>query len=136
MTPTTHDGSGDAPPIWVGSVVVDCSDLPRMISFWQEALHYVPRDPPEADGVVLKDPLGRGPNLSLNRTTEGPLDDYRIHLDLYSSEPEREVERLLQLGATLKREMESGQDFVTLADPDGNLFDVIDKRGWQHGQRS
>ncbi len=121
--------------IWVGSIVVDCSDLPRMLAFWQEALHYVPRDPPEADGVVLKDPKGRGPNLCLSRTTEGPLDDYRIHLDLYSSEPESEVERLLHLGATLERPADETHDFATLADPDGNLFDVIDKKGWRFGQR-
>ena len=66
---------------WIESIVVDCRDLPRMMAFWQEALHYIPRDPPEPDGVVLKDPEGRGPNLSLNLTTEGPLEDYRIHLD-------------------------------------------------------
>ena len=120
--------------IWIGSIVVDCTDLPRMIAFWQEALHYVPRDPPEADGVVLKDPEGLGPNLSLNRTSEGPLDDYRLHLDLYSSDPEREVRRLLRLGATLVRPAVKGHDFVTLADPDGNLFDVIDKKGWSTGR--
>ncbi|MFY9716950.1 MAG: VOC family protein [Thermoplasmata archaeon] len=128
----------EAPPgrIWVGSVVVDCSDLPRMIAFWQEALHYVPRDPPEEDGVVLKDPTGQGPNLSLNRTSEAPLADYRLHLDLYSSDPAAEVRRLVQLGATLKRAADGDHDFVTLADPDGNLFDVIDKKGWSHGRRA
>ena len=121
--------------IWIGAIVIDCDDLPRMIAFWQEALHYIPRDPPDATGVVLKDPEGRGPNLSLNLTSEGPLDDYRLHLDLYSSDPEGEVERLLRLGATLNRPAEKGHDFVTLADPDGNLFDVIDKKGWSYGRR-
>ena len=122
--------------IWIGSIVVDCTDLQRMIAFWQEALHYVPRDSPEPDGVVLKDPEGRGPNLSLNKTSEGPLDDYRLHLDLYSSDPEREVERLLRLGATLVSPAKKGHDFVTLADPDGNPFDVIDKKGWASGRRA
>lgn len=122
--------------LWVGSIVIDCTKLPKMIAFWQAAIHYVPRDPPEEDGVVLKDPAGAGPNASLNRTVEGPLDDYRIHLDLYSSDPEAEVNRLLALGATLRRPAEKGHDFVTLADPDGNLFDVIDKRGWSLGQRA
>ena len=122
--------------IWVGSIVIDCSDLEKMIAFWQEALHYVPRDPPEDDGVVLKDPSGAGPNLSLNRTSEAPLDDYRLHLDLYSADPDAEVARLVRLGATVRRPAEKGADFVTLADPDGNLFDVIDKRGWSFGRRS
>lgn len=47
--------------IWIGSIVIDCNDFPRMTAFWQEALHYVPRDPPEAGYVVLKDPGVRAP---------------------------------------------------------------------------
>lgn len=129
-------GSNRKNKIWVGSIVIDCTDLPRMIAFWQEALDYVPRDSPGADGIVLKDPQGRGPNLSLYRTPEGPLDDYRLHLDLYSSDPEKEVQRLLRLGARLEQPAEKGHDFVTLADPDGNLFDVVDKKGWSYGQRA
>lgn len=122
--------------IWIGSIVVACNNLERMSAFWKETLHYVPRDPPEPDGIVLKDPEGRGPNLSLNLGAEGPLDDSRLHLDLYSSTPEEEVERLLRLGATLKGPAQEGHDFVTLADPDGNLFDVIDTKGWSFGRRS
>jgi catechol 2,3-dioxygenase-like lactoylglutathione lyase family enzyme len=120
---------------WLGSMVINCTDLPRMIAFWREALEYHPRYPAEADGVVLKDPDDRGPDLELNSTNEGPLRDYRHHLDLYSSEPEGQVDRLLKLGATLERPAEAGHDFVTLADPDGNMFDVIDKKGWSFGQR-
>jgi len=122
--------------IWIGSIVIDCTDFPRMMAFWRETLHYVPREPPEKDSVVLKDPEGRGPNLSLNLTSEGPLEPYRLHLDLYSSDPEREVERLLGIGATLKRPAMEGSDFVTLADPDGNVFDVVDKKGWLLGRRA
>jgi len=107
-----------------------------MIAFWREALHYVPRDRPDAEGVVLKDPQGLGPNLTLSLTPEGPLDDYRMHMDLYSSEPEREVERLVRLGAIITRPAQKGDDFVTLSDPDGNLFDVVDKRGWAFGRRA
>jgi hypothetical protein len=127
--------------IWIGSIVVDCTDLPRMIEFWSGALDYVPRSPPQPDGVILKDPSGRGPNLNLNLTSEGPLAEYRLHLDLYATDPMAEVERLVHLGATLKRGPEAGHDFVTLADPDGNLFDVIDinwpdaRKDWWFGRR-
>lgn len=121
---------------WIGEIVIDCTDLPRMIAFWQQALHYVPRDSPRADGIILKDPESRSPNLCLKRTPEGPLDDYRIHLDLYSSDSVGEVERLVRLGATLKRRAKKGRGYSTLADPDGNLFDVIDKKGWSFGRHS
>ena len=41
-----------------------------------------------------------------------------------------EVARLLELGAVqYPRTPEPGDDFVTLQDPEGNLFDVIDKSG-------
>jgi predicted enzyme related to lactoylglutathione lyase len=122
--------------IWIGSIVLDCNDLPRMIAFWQEAVGYVPREPAEPDGVVLKDPEGQGPNLALILRSEAPPEGYRFHLDLYSSDPEGEVARLLRLGATLDRAAEPGQDFVTLSDPEGNLFDVIDKKGWAPGQHA
>lgn len=112
--------------IWIGSIVVDCTHLDQMIRFWSEALHYVPRSPPRPDGVILKDPKGKGPNLNLSLSGEGPLEPYRLHLDLYATEPQAEVDRLLALGAVMKLPAKAGHDFVTLADPDGNLFDVID----------
>ena len=113
-------------PLKIGSIVVDCTDLPRMIAFWTEALYYVPRDPPSPDGVILKDPQGRSPNLNLSLSSEGPLAEYRLHLDLYSAEPLEDVARLVRLGATVRWGPEPGHDFVTLSDPDGNVFDVID----------
>ena len=47
-------------------IVIDCDDFPRMMAFWKEALHYVPKYSPDGGWVILKDPEGRGPNLSLN----------------------------------------------------------------------
>lgn len=138
-----HATEGSARPdrIWVGSIVIDCSNVQRMIDFWSAALHYVPRDPPGPDGVVLKDPVGKGPNLNLSRTDEPPLAEYRLHLDLYATDPLAEVERLLRLGARMERPAAEGSDFVTLSDPDGNLFDVIDVNwpsdatAWSFGRR-
>ena len=112
----------------IGSIVIDCRDFRRMLAFWQEALHYVPRRPPEDCWVVLKDPDGRGSNVSLNQTSEEPLDEYRLHLDLYTEDQAGEAERLIHLGATLHRSPGPGEDFVVLADPDGNLFCVVDTK--------
>ncbi len=48
-------------------------------------------------------------------------------LPLESDDQEREVERLLGLGATRHpRTPEADEDFVVLADPEGNLFCVVD----------
>lgn len=110
----------------IGSIVIDCDDFDRMMAFWQEALHYVPSRPPEGGWVILKDPQGRGPNVSLNQTNEGHLEEYRLHLDLYTDDQEAEVKRMIALGASLDRSPGPEEDFVVLVDPDGNLFCVVD----------
>ena len=122
--------------LWIGSIVMEVKDFEKMMAFWQSALGYQTREPPSEDWVVLHDPHGSGPNLSLQKVADGPREDYRFHLDLYSSDPEGEVDRLLGLGATMKEAAQSDRDFVTLADPDGNPFDVIDTRGFAFGQRA
>jgi hypothetical protein len=119
----------------VGSVVIDCNDFGRMFAFWREALRYVPREDPEEDWGVLADPAGRGVNVSLQRVPELRVGKNRLHLDLYTQDPDAEVERLLALGATRHpRPPEPDEDFVSLLDPEGNVFDVVDTRG--HGSET
>lgn len=113
----------------IGSVVVDCNDFEGMLWFWQEALHYIPREPPDDDWVILHDPHGRNVNVSLQKVSEPRVGKNRLHFDLYTDAPEAEVERLLALGATRHpRTPEPDDDFTVLADPDGNLFCVVDTR--------
>lgn len=102
-----------------------------MKSFWQEALHYTPREPAKDGWVVLCDPLGRGPNVSLDQVAEKRTGRRsRLHLDLYTNEQEKEVERLIKIGATrYPWRYRPGDDFVVLADPDDNLFCVVQVTG-------
>ncbi len=116
----------------IGSILIRCVRFDELVAFWQAALGYVPREPPQDGWVVLTDPHGTGPNISLDRVPEErlpPLGDLsRVHLDLYTADQSAEVERLLGLGATrYEREYVSDEDFVVLVDPDGNRFCVIDK---------
>ncbi len=110
----------------IGSIVFDVRDFEGMVRFWSGAMHYVPREPPSDGWVVLSDPSGRGPNISINRDEDVRPLISRLHLDLYTVEQEAEVSRLIGLGATLHRSPEHGEDFVVLADPEGNLFCVVD----------
>lgn len=100
-----------------------------MMRFWSEALHYVPREPAEDGWVVLKDPKGEGPNISLemwDRKREGKRS--WIHLDLYSDNEKEEVKRLIKLGATkYPWRYPKNADYTVLEDPDGNLFCVVQK---------
>jgi len=124
-------GSADAPrkQIWVGSIVIRCRRFDEMLAFWQAALGYVPQAPPKDGWVILTDPTGRGPNISLDRVEQPPPlgEVSRVHLDVYTDDGKGEVERLLRLGATrYDREASPDDDFVVLVDPDGNRFCVVE----------
>jgi catechol 2,3-dioxygenase-like lactoylglutathione lyase family enzyme len=116
----------------IGSIVITCYEFDKMLSFWQEALHYVPGTPVENGWVILCDPNGQMPNISLDQI---PKKDFevgvkkrrsKLHLDLYTKNQESEVERLIKIGATrYPWRYKPGDDFVVLEDPDGNLFCVV-----------
>lgn len=115
-----------ASQIRVGSIVVECEDFERTVAFWMKALNYAPRNPPSSDWVVLRDAMGKGPNMSFQKVPEKAEWNNRIHLDLYTNDREAEVERLLKIGATRHpQEYEPDEDFRVLEDPDGNLFCVV-----------
>jgi hypothetical protein len=110
----------------IGSVVIDCNDFDMMSAFWQETLHYVPREPAEKDWVVLRDPDGRNVNVSLQQVPEKRTGKNRLHFDLYTDDQEGEVERLLGIGGTRHpRTPGPDEDFIVLEDPEGNLFCVV-----------
>jgi hypothetical protein len=113
----------------IGSIVIDCHEFDKMLVFWQVALHYVPKEPAKGGWVILRDPEGKSPNISLNQVSEKRRGRNRLHLDLYTDNREREVIRLIKIGATRHpQEYEPGDDFVVLEDPDGNLFCVVEKK--------
>src|SRR5215212_9123822 len=50
----------------------------------------------------------------------------RVHLDLYTTDQEGEVQRLIGLGASrYPQEYRPDADFIVLEDPDGNRFCVV-----------
>lgn len=111
----------------IGSIVISCYEFDKMLAFWQEALHYVPREPAKGGWVVLHDPAGKGPNVSLDQVPGRRTGKRsRLHLDLYTDNQESEVARLVTLGAVrYPWRYRPGDDFVVLADPDDNLFCVV-----------
>jgi hypothetical protein len=70
---------------------------------------------------------GDGNRLLFQRVAEPKTAENRVHLDLHPGAGERDehVERLIALGATYLWEASVGpQEWVTLADPEGNEFCV------------
>ena len=112
----------------VGSIVIRCFEFERMRGFWRDALHYeVVHADPNGGFVILADPRGAGPNLSLDQSP-APRSGRRswVHLDLYTRDQRAEVERLVALGARrYPWRYGPDADYVVLEDPDGNLFCVV-----------
>jgi catechol 2,3-dioxygenase-like lactoylglutathione lyase family enzyme len=117
----------------IGSTVLGVNDVARAVAFWEAALGYRRREEPDETWAVLVPPMGAAPQLALARS-ETPVQAHpRIHLDLYASDREAEIARLVGLGATRADWDLYGEDadFVVLEDPDGNRFCVIEKpAGW------
>jgi catechol 2,3-dioxygenase-like lactoylglutathione lyase family enzyme len=97
-----------------------------MVQFWSQALHYIVGHT-DTGFVILKDPRGQSPNLSLDQAPAKRTGRRSwLHLDLYTTNQSGEVERLVTLGAVrYPWRYEPDADYVVLEDPDGNLFCVV-----------
>jgi catechol 2,3-dioxygenase-like lactoylglutathione lyase family enzyme len=116
----------------VGAVVLGVTDIQRAAEFWSAALDYRLR----TDGVggfanTLGPRDGAGTVIAL-QVSETPLPDHpRMHLDLYvanADEQTAEADRLVSLGAS-RVDWDSypeDPDFIVLADPEGNVFCIVD----------
>ena len=109
--------------IKVEMVTFDCRDARALADWWARQVGGKSQDGFEADFVVVTPPSG--PLLGFQRVAEPTPGKNRVHLDMAAENRELEVERLLAEGALeVARHEEGGFAWVTLADPDGNLFDV------------
>ena len=87
-------------------VAIDCTDPQRLVSFWADALGYVPEPPPGGHGTwrdywadmgvpeeeltigvgegpeSIVDPTGRGPRVGFQPVPEPKAVKNRVHLDL------------------------------------------------------
>ena len=86
----------------------------------------MPWDPPVKGWAVLRDPAGRGPNVSLNGVRRRVMGRNWLHFDLSTDDWKGEIDRLVKLGARRHRQRYYPEDdFRVLEDPDGNLFCVV-----------
>lgn len=107
-------------------------DLDRAVGFWATALDLVDSDEWRSDEWrTLCHADGSGRALGLLRSDSPAEARPRVHLDLFTETAEEqhaEVERLVGLGAhRVDWDLyPPNPDFVVLADPDGNIFCVVD----------
>ncbi|TDE42386.1 VOC family protein [Nonomuraea mesophila] len=117
-------------------VVVDCRHPASLARFWAAVLdgyavapydeaelarlraHGI--DDPEDDPTVLVE--GGPPRLWFQHVPEHKVVKNRVHLDVDSDDPDAEIARLTELGATV---VATRDDWVIMADPEGNEFCVF-----------
>ena len=107
--------------------VIDARDPVALGRWWVEALGWVVvNDDP--DEFEIRPGVDRLPGLIFEPVAEPKQTKNRIHLDFRPDDQQREVERLLELGASRVDVGQGEASWVVLADPEGNEFCVLRSR--------
>jgi hypothetical protein len=117
---------------FIYNVTFDALDAIALGRFWAQVTGYAITEQ-RPDFVRLRAPDGRGVRHILFFAVPDPTPGKnRMHIDLAAREPDTEVKRLLELGATLIDSHSSddqptwrggnGTRWVAMQDPEGNEF--------------
>jgi predicted enzyme related to lactoylglutathione lyase len=106
----------------------DARDAAAVAAFWAAALGREVAAGADRDNAVVEagDVAASGHRLAFHRVPEGKTVKNRLHFDLISGDFAAELARLETLGAKQLNEVRAGGHWVTLADPEGNEFDLIE----------
>jgi hypothetical protein len=111
--------------IKVEMVTFDSRDAYALADWWARQTGGRVQGEPGADFVTVAPAVDGGVTLGFQRVAEPTPGKNRVHLEMAAESRDLEVERLLAEGALeVARHEEGGFSWVTLADPDGNVFDV------------
>jgi len=119
-------------------LAIDCADPGGLARFWCSVLDYAVQHEDD-EFVAIGSPLmpegkkHRGPVppvLTFAHVPEGKTVKNRVHLDVNPTDrsQDEEIARLIGLGATVVNDNRPQFSWVTLADPEGNEFDVLADR--------
>ena len=109
----------------IGNITMDCTDAASLAAFYAALL-----DRPVDDGAsAVFATVGRAadatPVLMFIQVSDPTPGKNKVHLDLHAPNGRAEVARAIGLGARHVADFdEYGATWTTLADPEGNLFDI------------
>ena len=112
----------------ISALTFDCADATKLADFWSHVLG-VPIDPDATEGFAsigqsASPPLD--PGWMFIQVPEGKTAKNRFHIDFASEDWAADVEAVVALGAKRIGDYdESGARWVSLADPEGNEFDIV-----------
>ena len=115
--------SVDPLAIKIEMVTFDCRDAYALADWWARQTDGRLEGGSEEDFVSVV--LPGGFRLGFQRVPDPTPGKNKVHVDVQAASRELEVDRLLAEGALeVARHEYGGFAWVTLADPEGNLFDV------------
>lgn len=116
-------------------IVIDADYPAALARFWAAALEGYEIAPYDDEEIARLASLGLTPETDTSVMVEGPgprlcfhlmlgprSDRNRIHLDVATDDTDREIARLIGLGASHCRD---GDGYTVLRDPEGNPFCVV-----------
>jgi len=110
------------------SVSLDCADAGKLADFWSQVLERPVDEGGSVDfaAIGMAGDASPGPVWMFHRVPEAKLAKNRVHVDFIAAGWQEEVQRVLGLGASHLGDVEEGgYQWATLADPEGNEFDIV-----------
>jgi hypothetical protein len=111
----------------VYAVTFDCTNAAVLVRFWSAVLERPVDSDPSEDFAALGpggDPPTE-PRWMFIKVAEPKRTKNRVHVDFVSDDWKAQVDRVIALGAIRIADFdEDGSTWTTLADPEGNEFDI------------
>lgn len=122
----------------IHEIVFDCEQPKVLAAFWAHLLEGYSVRPQDTTSAALSAALGLEPEEPQTFMVDGPgpslcfqnvdgqrPDNNRVHFDVQVSDRAREVERLIEAGASVERVLPT---YTIMRDPEGNQFVLVDHR--------
>ncbi|MEN4739172.1 VOC family protein [Pantoea agglomerans] len=108
----------------IHAITIDTANPQKLAAWWSQALGIAIAND---YGTIVQ--LAASPNVppfQFQKTEDVPAHRNRVHFDLKTPDLNGQTERLVVLGAAIVQKFELPQiRYTTLADPDGNNFDLV-----------
>ncbi|MCP2319650.1 Glyoxalase-like domain-containing protein [Nocardia amikacinitolerans] len=109
----------------IANVTFDCENAAALAGFWAELLEQRVDEGANEFFATVGRESGHKPLLMFIKVPDKTPGKNVVHLDLASTEWREQVDRAVALGAKHIGDFdEYGGNWATLADPEGNLFDI------------
>ncbi|RRN74612.1 VOC family protein [Agrobacterium deltaense] len=108
----------------IHAVTIDTANPQKLATWWSQALGIEVGN--DYGQIVQLAASSAVPQFQFQKVEDVSTQLNRVHVDLRTSDLDRETDRLVGLGATVIQKFELPQiRYTTLADPDGNKFDLV-----------